>query len=47
MNLSKREFFQVLGAGAAAGMGLGAWADADAQTASAGLYDAPRFGNVS
>ena len=47
MNLSKREFFQVLGAGAAAGMGLGTWADADAQTASAGLYDAPRFGNVS
>ena len=30
MNLSKRDFIQVLGAGAAAGMGLGAYADADA-----------------
>ena len=47
MNLGKREFFQVLGAGAAAGMGLGRWADADAATASVGLYDMPRFGNVS
>ena len=47
MNLSKREFFQVLGAGTMAGMGLSTWADADAATASAGLYDAPRFGNVS
>ena len=47
MNLSKREFFQVLGAGAVAGMGMGRWADADAATAAAGLYDIPRFGNVS
>jgi sulfur-oxidizing protein SoxB len=47
MNLSKREFFQVLGAGTMAGMGLGAYADADAATASKGLYDIPRFGNVS
>ncbi len=47
MNLSKREFFQVLGAGTMAGMGLGAYADADAHTAYNGLYDIPRFGNVS
>jgi S-sulfosulfanyl-L-cysteine sulfohydrolase len=47
MNLSKREFFQVLGAGAVAGMGMGRWAEADAATAASGLYDIPRFGNVS
>ncbi|MBL0421595.1 thiosulfohydrolase SoxB [Ramlibacter sp. AW1] len=47
MNLSKREFLQVLGAASVAGMGLGRWASADAQTASAGLYEVPRFGNVS
>jgi sulfur-oxidizing protein SoxB len=47
MNLSKREFFQVLGAGTMAGMGLGSYADADAATASNGLYDIPSFGNVS
>ena len=47
MNLSKREFFQVLGAGAVAGMGMGRWAESDAATAAAGLYDIPRFGNVS
>ena len=47
MNLSKREFFQVLGAGTMAGMGLGTYADADAATASNGLYDIARFGNVS
>jgi S-sulfosulfanyl-L-cysteine sulfohydrolase len=47
MNLSKREFLQVLGAGAVAGMGLGRWAQADAATASEALYDVPRFGNVS
>jgi len=48
MNLSKREFMQVLGAGAVAGMGLGRWAEADAATAaSAGLYELPRFGQVS
>ena len=32
MNLSKREFVQVLGAASAAGMGLGRYADADAAT---------------
>ncbi|MEO7242803.1 MAG: thiosulfohydrolase SoxB [Variovorax sp.] len=47
MNLTKREFFQVLAAASAAGMGLGRFANADAQTAQAGLYDLPRFGNVS
>ena len=47
MNLSKREFLQVIGAGAVAGMGLGHWADADAATAGEALYTLPRFGNVS
>ena len=47
MNLSKREFLQVLGAAGAAGMALGPWAEADAATAEAALYEAPRFGNVS
>jgi sulfur-oxidizing protein SoxB len=47
MNLTKREFFQVLGAGTMAGMGLGTYAEADAATASSGLYDIPKFGNVS
>ncbi len=47
MNLSTREFLQVLGAGTMAGMGLGQHAEADAATASNGLYDIPKFGNVS
>ena len=47
MNLHKREFMQVLGAGAVAGMAMGRFADADAATASEGLYEAPRFGQVS
>ena len=47
MNLSKREFLQVLGAASAAGLSLGRWADADAATAQRGLYELPRFGNVS
>ena len=47
MNLSKREFMQVLGAGTMAGMGLGAYAEADAATAAQGLYDIPKFGQVS
>jgi sulfur-oxidizing protein SoxB len=46
MNLSKRDFLQVLGAASAAGMGLARWADADAATAADALYDVPRFGNV-
>jgi S-sulfosulfanyl-L-cysteine sulfohydrolase len=47
MSLSKRDFLQVLGAASAAGMGLARWAEADAATASEGLYELPRFGNVS
>ncbi len=47
MNLTKREFMQVLGAGTMAGMGLGAYAQADQASAANGLYDIPKFGNVS
>jgi sulfur-oxidizing protein SoxB len=47
MNLTKREFVQMLGAGTMAGMGMGAYAEADAATAANGLYDIPKFGNVS
>ncbi len=47
MNLSKREFTQVLGAASVAGMGLARFADADAATAQHGLYDIAPFGNVS
>jgi S-sulfosulfanyl-L-cysteine sulfohydrolase len=47
MNLTKREFLQVLGAGTMAGMALGQHAQADAATAANGLYDIPKFGNVS
>ena len=47
MNLTKREFFQVLGAGTMAGMGLSRYADAAAATALSGLYDIPKFGSVS
>ncbi len=47
MTISKREFLQVLGAASVAGMGLGRWAHADAATAQKGLYDLPKFGNVS
>lgn len=46
MNLSKRDFLQVLGAASAAGMALGRHAEADAATAQTGLYELPRFGNV-
>jgi len=47
MNLSKRDFLQVLGAASVAGMGLSRYAEADAATAQAGLYDLAPFGNVS
>lgn len=47
MNLSKREFLQVLGAASVAGMALGRHAEADAAAAQKGLYELPRFGNVS
>ena len=47
MNLSKRDFLQVLGAASAAGLSLGRFAEADAATAERGLYDIAPFGNVS
>lgn len=47
MNLNKREFFQLLGAGTMAGMSLSAYADTSPAAASQGLYDIPSFGNVS
>ncbi|MDP3616717.1 MAG: thiosulfohydrolase SoxB, partial [Rhodoferax sp.] len=48
MHLSKREFVQVLGAGTMAGLDLGNHASANtASAARGGLYDIPRFGNVS
>ena len=47
MNLSKREFVQVLSAASVAGMGLGRFANADAAAAQRGLYDIAPFGNVS
>jgi sulfur-oxidizing protein SoxB len=47
MNLSKRDFLQVLGCASVAGMGLSLHAEADAATAQKGLYELPRFGNVS
>ncbi len=47
MNLSKRDFLQVLAAASAAGLQLGRYAEAEASTAQQGLYELPRFGNVS
>jgi S-sulfosulfanyl-L-cysteine sulfohydrolase len=47
VNLSKREFMQVLAAASVGGMGLARWSDADAQQAGEAMYDVPRFGNVS
>ena len=47
MNLSKREFLQVLGASTVAGMALARYQDADAATAADAMYTVPRFGNVS
>jgi sulfur-oxidizing protein SoxB len=47
MNLTKREFVQVLGAASVAGMALGRHAEADAATAQDALYELPAFGNVS
>ncbi len=47
MNLSKREFLQVMSAASVAGMGLARYQTASAQQAAEGLYDVPRFGNVS
>ncbi len=47
MNLSKRDFLQVMASASAAGLALGRYADADAVTAQQGLYELPAFGNVS
>ena len=47
MNLTKREFLQVLTAASAAGIGLGRYAHASTDSAAQGLYDIPKFGNVS
>ncbi len=47
MNISKREFLRTLGFASAAGMALGKYAESDAQTSQQGLYDVPRFGQVS
>jgi sulfur-oxidizing protein SoxB len=47
MNLSKREFLQVIAAAGVAGLGLGRHLDADAQTAGEAMYDLPPFGNVA
>jgi sulfur-oxidizing protein SoxB len=41
MNLTKREFLQVLGAGTMAGMALGRYADADAATAARACTTCP------
>jgi sulfur-oxidizing protein SoxB len=47
MDLTKREFLQVMGAASIAGMALGRHAHADAALAGEALYDLPRFGQVS
>ena len=47
MNLTKREFVQLLGAASVAGLQMGRFANADAATAGNGMYDVPQFGNVS
>lgn len=47
MNLSKREFIQIMGAGTMAGMPLGACAEAAPAKAQQGLYDIAPFGQVS
>ena len=47
MNLTKREFMQVIGAGSVAGLNMQAYAQTDAATAANGLYNIPKFGQVS
>mgnify|MGYP006279997735 CR=1 FL=1 len=47
MNLSKREFLQVMTAAGVAGMALGRYAQADAATAAEQMYEVPHFGQVS
>ena len=45
MNLSKRDFLQVLSAASVAGMALAKYENADAATAEKGLYDLPPLGS--
>lgn len=47
MNLTKREFMQIIGAGSIAGLNMHAYAQSDSATASNGLYNIPKFGQVS
>ncbi len=47
MHLSKRDFLQTITAASIAGLSMGRWAEAGAAEAAEGLYDVPRFGNVS
>ena len=47
MNLTKREFVQLLGAASVAGLQMGRFANADAASVGNGMYDVPTFGNVS
>ncbi len=47
MNLTTREFLQVLAAAAVGGMALSRYEDAEAASATRGLYDLPKFGNLS
>ncbi|MEW6707082.1 MAG: thiosulfohydrolase SoxB [Pseudomonadota bacterium] len=47
MNISRRDFAQVLACASVAGMALGRHDQADAATAADALYSVPRFGNVS
>jgi S-sulfosulfanyl-L-cysteine sulfohydrolase len=47
MNLTTREFLQLLGAGTMAGMGLGSYTGAQGAVSNGGLYDIPKFGSVS
>jgi len=47
MNLSRRDFLQVMASASVAGMALGRYASADAATAEQGLYEVAPFGNVS
>ncbi len=47
MSLSRREFVRLLGMASTAGMALGKYSQADAAQAQQGLYDLPKFGQVS
>ena len=47
MDLSKREFLQVMGAASVAGMALGPHAYADSAKAGEAMYELPKFGQVS